>query len=109
MFKSINNTSGKFITLGIFIFLKIKLNDWYYKIKDIVEGALAKGQINSESAIDIWTKLLNDDMIIEIINTICYIVIFWTILKIIATISANKMVLTQLNKHDKLFNHYKGD
>ena len=106
MFKYLSNTSGKFITLGIFIFIKIRFNVWYEKIKYTIESVFSKDQVSSDSASYLWLKLLNNGMIIEIINAICYIVIFWSALKIIATISANKMVLTQINKHNKLFNHF---
>ncbi len=107
MFKFLSNTSGKFITVGICIFCYYQLNKWYDKVSDTIEKLLDKGQTNPDSTMYLWVKLLNDDMIINIINSIIYVIIFWAGLKIIATMYSNMLALSEIRKITKknnLFN-----
>ncbi len=101
MFRYLIGTSGKFITLGICIFLYFQLNNMYDKVRGTLEGVLAKGQVSSDSTTYLWAKLLSEGALINIVNWLLYLIIFCVVLKICGTIYTNKFALAEMNKLTK--------
>ena len=101
MFKYLIGTSNKFIIIAICVFIKIQVEIIYEKVRGTLEGVMAQGQVSSDSATYLWSKLLSGGLILDIINYLLYIIIFWAAFKIGTTISLNKTTLETMNKITK--------
>ena len=101
MFKYLIGTSGKFITLGICIFLYFQLNMIYEKMRGTLEGVLAKGQVSSDNMAYFWAKLLSEGMLINLVNWLVYLIIFCIVLRICGTVYTNRIAFKEMNKLTK--------
>ena len=101
MFRYLIGTSGKFVTIGICIFIYIQFDNMYEKIRDTLEGIMANGQVSSDSTTYLWAKLMSDGGIVNIIHFILYALIFYSAIKIIGAIYTNRMAILELNKITK--------
>ncbi len=94
MIKLFTNTSNKFITTGICIFFWVQLDSIYEKIRGTVEGMVIAGQVNNDNTIYLWSKLLSEGLIIQVIHSTLGLIIGIIVIKIITTIYTN----IQMNK-----------
>ena len=101
MFKLLVGTSGKFITIGICIFLHIQLGAMYEKIRGTFEGSITAGQMSSDGAEYLWAKMVSEGMVIDLIHYILYIIIFCVAWKIIATIYTNSFAFKEISRITK--------
>ena len=97
MFKYLTGTLNKFILIIICIFIKFQLNAIYENVRGTLEGVMAKGQLSSDSATYLWAKLLSDGLILNVINYVFYIIIFWAVFKIGLTIYSNRNAISAMN------------
>ena len=97
MFKYLTGTLGKFITIVICIFVKFQLDAMHESVRGTLESIIAKGQLSSDSATYLWAKLLSDGLILNVINYVFYIIIFWAVFKIGLTIYSNRNAISAMN------------
>ena len=97
IFKYLKGTSGKFIIIGICIFIKLQLNTMYENVRGTIEGIMAQGQVSSDSTTYLWAKLMSDGSIMNMINFIFYIIIVWISFKIGQTIILNKIAILKMD------------
>ena len=96
MFKIFLNTSNKFITIGLCIFFWIQFDCLYEKLRGTIEGMVVANQVSNDNMVYLWSKLFSEGMIIQVIHSILGIIISIMIIKIIATMYANRQVFKQM-------------
>jgi len=97
MFKIFTNTSNKFITIGVCIFIWIQFNSIYEKLRGTIEGIVVANQVSNDNMTYLWSRLFSEGMIIQIIHSILGFIIGIMVIKIIATMYTNRHIFNPVN------------
>ena len=97
MVKLFTNTSNKFVMIGICIFFWLQFNYIYEKMRGTIEGMAVAGQVNNDNMVYLWSKLISEGIVIQVIHSILGLIISITVIKIISTMYTNKQMYKQIN------------
>jgi len=97
MFKIFLNTSNKFITIGVCIFLWIQFDSIYEKLRGTIESMIVANQVSNDNMVYLWSRLFSEGMIIQVVHGFLGFIMGVTVMRIITTIYANRQMCKQMN------------